>query len=39
MGVRALWYIEPVLKVLVPAVAVSMELYIDHAPMAYRCST
>lgn len=37
MGVRALWYLEPALKILVPVVGVSMELLLDHDPMEFRC--
>ncbi|WP_289457311.1 hypothetical protein, partial [Klebsiella pneumoniae] len=36
LGVRALWLLEPALKVAVPLVALFMELYWDHAPPAFR---
>ena len=36
LALRWLWYLEPVLKLLVPPVAVSMELWLDHVE-GYRC--
>ena len=30
LGVRGLWYAEPVLKLLVPLAAISVELFFDH---------
>lgn len=37
LALRGLWYLEPVLKLLVPLVAISFELLLDHG-MEYRCA-
>ncbi|KAI3426436.1 hypothetical protein D9Q98_008804 [Chlorella vulgaris] len=33
---RSLWFLEPALKIAVPAVGVSLELLLDHDPVEYR---